>query len=140
MGPAWTTVTVAVAKRVVSSLEVAMTVTVGVAGTVAGAVYKPVASTEPHPGEQLVAVGEIALVAVACVTSQVTSLGVVSLVSVAWNWKDEPVATVAVRGFIVTRIPESKVTVAVPVFFLSAFEVAMMLMVGGGLGTVAGAV
>ena len=30
--------------------------------------------------------------------------------------------------------------VAVPVFFLLAFEVAVMLMVGGGLGTVAGAV
>jgi hypothetical protein len=121
-------------------LEVATTVTVGVAGTVAGAVYKPVASTDPHVGEQLVAVGEIVLVAVAWVTSQVTSLGIGSVVSVAWNWKEEPVAAVAVRGDIVTRIPESKVTVAVPVFFLLALEVATMLMVGGGLGTVAGAV
>ena len=145
MGPAWTTVTVAVAKRVVSSFEVAITVTAGVAtvattGTVAGAVYKPAVSIEPHPGEQLVAVGEITLVAVACASSQVTSSGVTSLVSVAWNWKAEPVATVAVAGVMVTRIPESRLIVAVPVFFLSAFEVAVMVMVGGGLGTVAGAV
>ena len=42
MGPACTTVTVAVAKRLVSSFEVATTVTVAVAGTLAGAVYKPV--------------------------------------------------------------------------------------------------
>ena len=140
MGPACTTVTVAVAKRVVSSFEVAITVTVGVVGTVAGAVYKPLASIEPHPGEQVVAVGEIMLVAVACATSQVTSLGVLSLVSVALNWKGEPVDTVAVRGVIVTRIPESNVIVAVPVFFLLALEVAVMVMVGGGFGTVAGAV
>jgi hypothetical protein len=123
----------------VSSFETAITVTVAVLGTVAGAVYKPVASTEPQPGEQLVDVGEM-LVVVACVTSQVTSLGVASLVSVAWNWKDEPVDTVAVAGVTVTRIPESKVIVAVPVFFLLAFEVAVTVMVGGGLGTVAGAV
>ena len=140
IGPACTTVTVAVAKRVVSSLEVAITVTVAVLGTVPGAVYKPAASIAPHPGEQLVAVGEITLVVVACMTSQVTSLGVASLVSVAWNWKDEPVATVAVEGVTVTRIPESKATVAVPVFFLLALEVAVMVIVGGGLGTVAGAV
>ena len=105
-----------------------------------GAVYRPVVSTDPHPGEQLVAVGEITLVEVACMTSQVTSLGVVSVVSVAWNWKDDPVATVAARGVIVTRIPESKATVAVPVFFLLALEVAVMVIVGGGFGTVAGAV
>ena len=129
----------------VSSFEVAITVTVGVAtvattGTVAGAVYKPVVSTEPHPGEQLVAVGEMTLVAVACVSNHVTSLGVLSLVRVALNWNDEPVATVAVAGTTVTRIPESRLMVAVPVFFLLALEVAVMVMVGGGLGTVAGAV
>ena len=132
--------TVAVAKRVVSSFEVAITVTVAVLGTVVGAVYKPVVSIEPHPGEQLVAVGEMTLVAVACASSQVTSLGVASLVSEAWNWKDEPVATVAVTGVTVTRIPESRVIVAVPVFFLLAFEVAVIVIVGGGLGTLAGAV
>src|ERR1700722_18507716 len=145
MGPAWTTVTVAVAKRVVSSFEVAINVTVGVVtvattGTVAGAVYKPVVSIEPHPGEQLVAVGEKKLVVLACASSQVTSSGVASLVRVAWNWKAEPVATVAVAGVTVTRIPESRLMVAVPVFFLSALEVAVIVMVGGGLGTVAGAV
>ena len=73
-------------------------------------------------------------------TSQVTSLGIGSVVSVAWNWKEEPVATVAVAGVTVTRIPESRATVAVPVFFLLEFEVATMLTAGGGLGTVAGAV
>jgi hypothetical protein len=124
----------------VSSFEVAITVTVAVLGTVVGAVYNPVVSIEPHPGEQLVAVGEMTLVAVACASSQVTSLGVASLVSVAWNWKDEPVATVAVAGVTVTRIPESRVIVAVPVFFLLAFEVAVIVIVGGGLGTLAGAV
>jgi hypothetical protein len=72
------------------------------------------------------------------VTSQVTLLGVVSVVSVAWNWKEEPVATVAVAGVTVTRIPESRATVALPVFFLLEFEVATMLTVGGGLGTVGG--
>ena len=97
-------------------------------------------STEPHPGEQLVAVGEITLVAVACVSNQVTSSGVASLVRVAWNWKAEPVATVAVAGVTVTRIPESRLMVAMPVFFLSALEVAVMVIVGGGFGTVAGAV
>jgi len=115
-------------------------VTVFVAGTEVGAVYRPVVSIEPHPGEQLVAVGEITLVVLACASSQVTSSGVASLVRVAWNWKAEPVATVAVAGVTVTRIPESRLMVAVPVFFLLAFEVAVMVTVGGGLGTVAGAV
>jgi hypothetical protein len=38
MGPAWTTVMVPLAKRVVSCFDVAMTLTVGVLGTVPGAV------------------------------------------------------------------------------------------------------
>lgn len=46
----------------------------------------------------------------------------------------------AVSGLTVARIPESKVMMAVPVFFLSAFEVAVTVTVGGGFGTVAGAV
>ena len=46
----------------------------------------------------------------------------------------------AVGGFTVVRIPESSVMLLVPVFFLSAFEVAVTMMVGGGFGTVAGAV
>ena len=49
------------AKRVVSNLEVAITVTAGVAGKVDGAVYRPVVSIDPHAGEQLVAVGRIAV-------------------------------------------------------------------------------
>lgn len=66
-------------------MEVAITVTVAVAGTVAGAVYKPLASMEPQPGEQVVAVGEMMFVVVACASSQVTSFGVVSVVSEAVN-------------------------------------------------------
>ena len=77
---------------------------------------------------------------VACISNQVTSFGVVSVVSVAVNCWLAPVATVAVVGFTVTRIPESKVMTLVPVFFLSAFEVAVIVIVCGGLGTVAGAV
>ena len=49
-------------------------------------------------------------------------------------------ATVAVAGLTVTRIPESRVITLEPVVFLSWLEVATTLMVGGGLGTVAGAV
>jgi len=56
------------------------------------------------------------------------------------NEKAQPVATVAVTGVTVTRIPESKVSVAVDFFVLSPFEVPVMVIVGGGLGTVAGAV
>ena len=51
-----------------------------------------------------------------------------------------PVATVAVAGLTVARIPESSVITLVPVFFLSSFEVAVTVMVGGGFGTVAGPV
>ena len=46
----------------------------------------------------------------------------------------------AVAGVTVTRIPESRAMVAVPVFFLLALEVAVMVMLGGGLVTLAGAV
>ena len=46
----------------------------------------------------------------------------------------------AVGGFTVARIPESREITLVPVFFLSAFEVAVTVMAGGGFGTVAGAV
>ena len=59
IGPAWTIVIVAVPKRLVSGLDVATTVTVAVVGTVAGAVYKPLASMVPQAGEHDVAVGEI---------------------------------------------------------------------------------
>lgn len=46
----------------------------------------------------------------------------------------------AVGGFTVARIPESRAIMLAPVFFLSAFEVAVTEMSGGGFGTVAGAV
>ena len=121
-------------------MEVATTETVAVVGTVAGAVYRPWASMLPQPGEQLVDVGETGLAVVPCASNQVTSLGVVSVVSVAVNCKFAPVATVAVVGLTLTRIPESRVIMLAPVFFLSAFEVAVTLMVGGGFGTDAGAV
>ena len=131
---------VAVPKRLVSGLDVATTVTVAVVGTLDGAVYKPLASILPQVGEHVVAVGEIGFAVVACTSSQVTSLGVVSVVSVAVNCKFAPVATVAVRGFTETRIPESSVMMLMPVFFLSALDVATTMIVGGGFGTVAGAV
>ena len=46
----------------------------------------------------------------------------------------------AVAGTTVTRMPESRLITEVAFFVLSALDVAVMVMVGGGLGTVAGAV
>ena len=69
---------------------------------------------------------------------QVTFVGE-SPVTAATNGKVSPVPIVAVGGLTVMRIPESKVITADALFFLSAFEVAVMLIVGTGLGTVAGA-
>src|SRR4029077_7958969 len=47
--------------------------------------------------------------------------------STAKNCCVEPVPRVAVKGESVMRIPESKVMAKVPVFFLSALEVAVMV-------------
>src|SRR5260221_209898 len=45
-----------------------------------------------------------------------------------------PTGTVAVAGVIETRIPESRPTCPVPVFFLSASAVAIKLTMGIGFG------
>src|SRR6266403_2517781 len=64
-----TSVMVAEAKRVVSVLETATTVTEVDVGKEVGAVYVPVPSMLPHPGLQE---AEAPLMVVACVTSQGT--------------------------------------------------------------------
>ena len=76
------------------------------------------------------------------VTSQVTSFGVASLVCPAMNCCDSLVGTLAVDGVTVMRIPESIAIVAVPVLFLSAFEVAVRVISSPDklLGNVVGAV
>src|SRR5260370_42445913 len=95
-----TSVMVADAKRVVSVLETATTVTEADVGKEVGAVYVPVASMLPHPGLQE---AEAPLTVVACVTSQVTA-PLVSLTREAKNCKfsggmlPEPAAIVAVAG------------------------------------------
>jgi hypothetical protein len=147
-----TKVTVAEANRVVSVFETATTVTDAAVGKVVGAVYKPFASMLPHPGLQD---AEEPLMVVACVTTQVTPA--VSLTSDAKKVKcsgrmlPEPAAIVAVAGMTAdTRMPESSVMVAVPVFFEFAADVAVRVKGAAGavepaagtsaLGTVAGAV
>jgi hypothetical protein len=144
---------VAEAKRVVSVLETATTVTEVDVGKEVGAVYVPVVvSMLPHPGLHE---AEALLTVVARVTSQVTPA--VSLTSDAKNCRcsggmlPEPEAIVAVAGRTdATRIPESSVMVAVPVFFEFAADVAVKVNAGGvvvepaagtsALGMVAGAV
>jgi len=143
---------VAEAKRVVSVLETATTVTEVDVGKEVGAVYVPVPSMLPHPGLQE---AEAPLMVVACVTSQVTPA--VSFTSEAKNCRvsggmlPEPAAIVAVAGVTAdTRMPESRVIVAVPLFFELAADVAVKVKGAAGvvepaagisaLGTVAGAV
>jgi hypothetical protein len=147
-----TKVTVAEANRVVSVFETATTVTDVAVGKEVGAVYVPLASMLPQPGLQD---AEEPLMVVACVTSQVTPP--VSLTSDAKKVKcsgvmlPEPAAIVAVAGVTPdTRMPESSVMVAVPVFFEFAPDVAVKIKGAAGvvepaggtsaLGTVAGAV
>jgi len=57
MGPAVAMVMVPIANRVGSAFEVATRVAVAFVGTVEGAVYRPLASIEPHPGLQVVSCG-----------------------------------------------------------------------------------
>src|SRR6266566_1632032 len=100
MVAAVTMVTVAALAREESTLEIATSVTrqgvgvvevvdvVQVVGRVAGAVYFPVESTLPQVGSQCFAEeGSAAEMLVSWVTSQLTSLGVASLVVPAVNWK-----------------------------------------------------
>lgn len=130
-----TRVIVAEAKRVVSVLETATTVTEAAVGKEVGAVYVPVASMLPHPGLQ---VAEAPLTVVDCVTSQVTPAE--SLTSDAKKVKcsggmlPEPAAIVAVAGTIPdTRMPESSVIVAVPVFLEFAADVAVKVKGAAGV-------
>src|SRR5229473_1290436 len=116
MSPALTTVTAAWAMRALSTLEKANTVTIpagltgavveegAAAGTAAGAVYVPVVwSIEP---QSLLPLLQEALPVFAV---------------------DSKVPRVAVAGLSAMRIPESKTMVNVPVFFLSALEVAVIV-------------
>ena len=112
MVAAVTMVTVAALAREESTLEIATSVTrqgvgvvevvdvVQVVGRVAGAVYFPVESTLPQPGSQCFEV--VVMGGLSCVTNQVTSLGVASLVVPAVNWKVSLVPIVAVNGVTVT--------------------------------------
>src|SRR2546427_9286871 len=96
MVAAVTMVTLAAPAREESTLEIATSVTrqgvgvvevvdvVQVVGRVAGAVYFPVESTLPQVGSQCL---EVVVTLVSCVTNQVTSLGVASLVVPAVNWE-----------------------------------------------------
>ena len=70
------------------------------------------------------------LVGVVCVTSQATPLtvGSLSFVRLAENCCCSKVGTVAVVGVRVTLIPESRANVAVPLFFGSCTDVAVMMI------------
>lgn len=96
----------------------------------------PLVSMLPHPGLQD---AEPPLIVVDCVTSHVTPA--VSLTTEAKNCKcsggmlPEPAAIVAVAGVTPdTRMPESSVIVAVPLFFEFAADVAVK--VKGAVGVV----
>jgi hypothetical protein len=146
-----TKVMVAEANRVVSVFDVATTVTDVEVGKEVGAVYLPLASMLPQPGLQEAAEPEMV---VACVTSQVTpavSLTCAEKVKCSGVMLPAPAAIVAVAGLTAdTRIPESRVMVAVPIFFVLAADVAVRVKGAAGvvepaagtsaLGTVAGAV
>jgi hypothetical protein len=146
-------------------METATTVTEVDVGKELGAMYVQVVDVQvvggaggalmlmlPHPGLQD---AEPPLTVVACVSSQVTPP--VSLTNDAVNGKfsawmlPEPAAIVAVAGVTAdTRMPESSVMVAVPLFFEFAADVAVKVKGAAGvvepaagtsaLGIVAGAV
>ena len=100
------------------------------AGTAAGAVYVPVVlSTEPQSLLPPLQLALLVLAVVSKVTPQVSCLGSITLPlkSLARNSCVAPVARVAVAGLSVMRIPESKPMLNLPVFFLSALEVAVMV-------------
>ena len=68
------------------------------------------------------------VVGVPCVTSQVTPSFCKSLVSVTLKGCCSPVGTVAVTVLKVTTMPESRVSVAVPVLAVSAAALAVITM------------
>src|ERR1700737_2657804 len=80
----------------------------------------------PQPGLQVAACGRgVVAVDACCVTSQVTSLGMLSFCCPAMNCWGSLVGTLALLGVTLMRIPESMPIFAVPVFVLSALEVAV---------------
>jgi hypothetical protein len=123
-------VTLAVAILVVSAFAIAVTVTVDGVGTVAGAVYRPEVEIVP----------KVVLPPVIPLTCHVTPVLVV-LVTVAINCCVVLTCIVTVAGttVIVTGSPDKTVTVALAVFVVSAFAIAVTVT-GLVLGTVAGAV
>ena len=148
IGPPVMMVMVPRAIRPGSALELATTVSVAVVGTADGATYFPVASIEPQAGlhEGWLGKDGLVLVGALCVTSQATPLtvGSLSFVRLAENCCCSKVGTVAVVGVRVTLMPESRVNVALPLFFGSCTEVAVMMIWSKGnlvgSGTLFGAV
>ena len=136
IGPPVMIVIVPSANRSGSAFEVTTRVTVAVVGTAVGAEYRPLSSIEPQLGLQEVRSGKFVVPeGVPCVSSQVTPFIVpMSLVRVALNWNCEGVeelelvGTVAVVGFKTTEIPESKLRSPVPVAFVSAADVAVIVI------------
>ena len=122
-------VTVALSNFVLSAAEIAITVT-ALDGTLAGAVYSPVALIVPV----------VAFPPVTLFTCHVTAVFAVPE-TVAVNCCVRPVVTVAVLGLTVTTTAGGAVTVttAVPDFVESACEVAITVTVPP-VGTVEGAV
>lgn len=103
----------------------------------------PLASILPQPGLQVAACGSgVVEVATCWVTNQVTLFGVLSFCWPATNCCDSLVGTLALDGEMVMRTPESMAIFAVPVFFLSALEVAVSVTISPVrvLGKVGGAV
>src|SRR5215467_5997745 len=84
----------------------------------------------PQPGLQVGFAGKETLLLVSWVINQVTPLfcGSISLVTVAVKGCCSPVGTVAVEGVMPTAIPELMLSVALPVIFGSACDVAVKRM------------
>jgi hypothetical protein len=110
---------------------------------VAGAVKVPFTSIVPQVGSQesdngLAKVSRLFLDAVFGCTNLKTAVEGFVLSNEALKeavWAGViPTGTVAVGGLIETRMPESRPTCPVPVFFLSASAVAIKLRTGMGFG------
>lgn len=129
MDVAATIVTVALEDRLGDATDVAVTVTLGEAGTIAGAVYSPVDEIDPHA----------APVQPAPATVQFTDVFVVP-VTVAENCCTPPTETWAVDGATdtTTAVAAAITTVAEADLVGVATEVAVTVT-DEGLGTVEGA-
>lgn len=89
----------------------------------------PVAVMVPHAGLQVVSEGKgIVVVGVPWVIRKVTPWFCRSFVRLTVKFCCSPVGTVAVAGVRVTEMPESRVKVAVPFFFVSSTEVAVIMI------------